>query len=249
MSLVVYAGFGSPRASWPAAGPTCSALRGYRWTGALWRPTRGCRWVAAARTWPSATPWTASSSRWTGCCCRARNCLGPRQRSGPTPAAPSRGTPRRTRQALPMTYHACCSPPTGCVAPTSAVQRDAAPVARRPHSAWANSTSVPVSEFGYVMSSSRGPITTDAFRLIRDWCTQSEMLQVPTLPLVVVEDRLAVSGETALRRLEKELQRVGARIDPGLPDPGRYPAVSDRPASSWVSQNGGRWRHSWRASA
>jgi hypothetical protein len=71
----------------------------------------------------------------------------------------------------------------------------------------------------------------------------------PDTAASVVEDRLAVSGETALRRLEKELQRVGARIDPGLPDPGRYPAVSDRPASSWVSQNGGRWRHSWRASA
>jgi predicted DsbA family dithiol-disulfide isomerase len=112
-----------------------------------------------------------------------------------------------------------------------------------------HSTSVPVSEFGYVVSSSRGPVTTDAFRLIRDWSAQWEMLQVPTLPLLVVEERLVISGERALRRLEEEIQRVGARIDPGLPDPGRYPAVSDPPASSWVSQNGGRWRHSWMASA
>jgi predicted DsbA family dithiol-disulfide isomerase len=112
-----------------------------------------------------------------------------------------------------------------------------------------HSTSVPVSEFGYVVSSSRGPITTDAFRLTRDWSSQWETLQVPTLPLLVVDGRLAVSGETALRRLEKEIRRVGARIDPGLPDPGRYPAVDDRPASSWVSENGGRWRHSWMAGA
>jgi hypothetical protein len=112
-----------------------------------------------------------------------------------------------------------------------------------------HSTSVPVSEFGYVVSSSRGPITTDAFRLIRHWSSQWETLHVPTLPLLVVDGRLAVSGETALRRLEKEIRRVGARIDPGLPDPGRYPAVDDRPASSWVSENGGRWRHSWMAGA
>lgn len=112
-----------------------------------------------------------------------------------------------------------------------------------------NSTSVPLSEFGYAVTSSRGPITTDAYRRIRDWSKERDTLGARPLPLLVVDEWQPVSGETALRRLEKEILRSGAPVDPVLPDPGRYPALADPPGLSWTSEVGGRWRHAWKVSA
>ena len=111
------------------------------------------------------------------------------------------------------------------------------------------SSSVPLSEFGYAVSPSRGPITTAAWRLIRDWSRQGAALGAWPLPLLVVDGRQPVSGETALRRLEKEILRAGAAASPVLPDPRRFPAVDDPPSLPWVSEVGGRWRHAWQASA
>lgn len=112
-----------------------------------------------------------------------------------------------------------------------------------------HSTSVPLSEFGYAVSSSRGPITTGAHRRIRDWSKERETLDAWPLPLLVVDEWQPVSGETALRRLEQEILRAGASIDPVLPDPGRYPGLADPPALRWISEIGGRWRHAWEVSA
>ena len=112
-----------------------------------------------------------------------------------------------------------------------------------------SSTSVPVSEFGYAVSPSRGPITTGAWQRIRDWSAERGALGTRPLPLLVVDGWQPVSGETALRRLEKEIMRVEAAVDPVLPDPGRYPAVGDPPSLPWISEIGGRWRHAWKVGA
>lgn len=117
-----------------------------------------------------------------------------------------------------------------------------------------HSTSVPLREFGMAVTSTRGPITGGAARRIRDWATQWELLNEPAaavplpLPILVVDGALPVTGETALRRLEKAILHAGAEVDPALPDPGRYPPVSDPPALTWVSAIGGSWRYSYLAS-
>ena len=88
-----------------------------------------------------------------------------------------------------------------------------------------------------------------AFRRIRDWSAQWRALRAAPLPLLVVDESLPVAGETALRMLEKEMDRAGAVFPTALPDPGRYPVVPDPPALPWVSANGGPWRHAWMAGA
>ena len=112
-----------------------------------------------------------------------------------------------------------------------------------------DSTSVPLREYGLAVSPSRGPITMGAHRRIRAWAEESRGVDRAVLPILVADGSLPVSGETALRRLEKELQRAGAGVDLVVPDPGRYPRVDDRPALPWVSANGGPWRHAYMVGA
>ncbi len=109
------------------------------------------------------------------------------------------------------------------------------------------SDSVPLREFGLAVSPSRGPITMGAHRRIRAWREAWQQLATGQLPVLVVDGALPVSGETALRRLEKELARADAELQPLLADPGRYPAVPEPPSLEWVSANGGPWRHAWMA--
>jgi hypothetical protein len=112
-----------------------------------------------------------------------------------------------------------------------------------------SSTSLPLGESGYAVSPSRGPITTASWRRIRDWSKQRDALAARPLPLLVVDGWQPVSGKTALRRLEKEILRTAAAVDPVLPDPVRFPAVDDPPNFPWLSEFGGRWRHAWKTSA
>ena len=112
-----------------------------------------------------------------------------------------------------------------------------------------DSTSVPLREYGLAVSPSRGPITMGAHRRIRAWAEESRGVDRAVLPILVADGSLPVSGETALRRLEKELQRAGAGVDLVVPDPGRYPRVDDRPDLPWVSANGGPWRHAYMVGA
>jgi hypothetical protein len=111
------------------------------------------------------------------------------------------------------------------------------------------SSAVPLSDFGYAVSAGRGPVTTGAYRRIRDWSREWESLGARPLPLLVVDGWQPVSGETALRRLEKEILRVDAATAPALPEPDRYPFSGDRPDPRWVSEVGGRWRHAWKLHA
>lgn len=111
------------------------------------------------------------------------------------------------------------------------------------------SASYALRESGYAIAVSRTPVTLEAARRVREWRADWHDLGAPTLPALIVDGGLPVVGETALRELEKELLRLGAPVDPALPDPGRYPSVSLRPDPYWVSQIGGRWANVWKNSA
>lgn len=106
------------------------------------------------------------------------------------------------------------------------------------------STSEPLRQSGYAVAVSGGPITTAAWRRIWAWREEWTRLGTSALPALVEDGGQPVTGEEVLRRLEKEILRHEAALDPDLPDPGRYPAML-RPDKAWVSQVGGRWAHTW----
>lgn len=108
-----------------------------------------------------------------------------------------------------------------------------------------HSTAHPLCESGYAVSVSRGPITTSAWRRIRTWRDEWTRLGTGAVPTLVEDGEAPVTGEAALRRLEKEIIRVGAEVSLDLPDPARYPAVRVRPSKEWVSRVGGLWAHAW----
>lgn len=110
------------------------------------------------------------------------------------------------------------------------------------------SPSSPLRDFGYAVAVNRAPITAGARRRIRAWRDEWAALGTGAVPTLVEDGMSPVTGETALRRLEKEILRSGAVVDPALPDPARYPTLSVRPAKAWVSQVGGRWANTWMTS-
>jgi hypothetical protein len=102
----------------------------------------------------------------------------------------------------------------------------------------------PLRESGYAVSVDRGPITTDAYRRIRAWRSEWRELGSPELPTVLC-DGATLTGLDAVRRLGKEIAHSAATTEPILGDPRRYPPVSGHPQAAWVSQIGGRWRHTF----
>ncbi len=110
----------------------------------------------------------------------------------------------------------------------------------------AGSTAAPLHDIGYAVSVDRGPITAGAYQRVRTWRAEWRELDCPDLPVLLVGGA-TLCGVDALRRLGKEIRYAGAELEPVLPDPRRYPPVSGRPAPTWVSQIGGRWRTLYRA--
>lgn len=110
------------------------------------------------------------------------------------------------------------------------------------------SGSVPLSEHGLAVTASGGPITTGAWRRVRDWRAAWNRLGSGVVPTLVEDGDAPITGAAALRRLAEEITRVGADLNPDLPDPARFPSIPDRPPKTWVSQVGGRWSHAWKGS-
>ncbi|MGH7489200.1 MAG: DsbA family oxidoreductase [bacterium] len=110
-----------------------------------------------------------------------------------------------------------------------------------------HSESWPLRESGYAIAMSGGPVTTGAWRCINAWREEWAGLGTREVPALVAGAGSAVTGETALRWLEKELIRHHAMTDPQLPEPSRYPPVVVRPHQTWVSQVGGTWANAWKA--
>ncbi|MEO8556766.1 MAG: DsbA family protein [Actinomycetota bacterium] len=115
-------------------------------------------------------------------------------------------------------------------------------------------TSDPIRRFGYAVSVSRGPITSQAWRLIRSWRQDWQALGTPDLPTLWDGTR-AQSGEHALRKLAAEVDQApkprgapdssgsGARVESGW-----RPPTTVRPPATWVSQIGDPWQRAFRMS-
>ncbi|MFC6703756.1 DsbA family protein [Flexivirga alba] len=106
----------------------------------------------------------------------------------------------------------------------------------------------PLRQFGYAVGPHREPITTGAHRRIQAWRGQWQQLGGAELPVVLV-DGATLTGLDAVRRLGKEIARLGVDVAPVLADPLRYPALDGNPPLSWVSQIGGEWLHRYRIGA
>jgi 2-hydroxychromene-2-carboxylate isomerase len=117
-----------------------------------------------------------------------------------------------------------------------------------------NATSDPIREFGYAVAMTRGPITTQAWRLIRDWRQDWQAIGAPELPSLWDGTRIK-SGERALRQLAVELSQAPA---PGgaLEGASSRAKVGSRwrppttvcPPATWVSQVGDPWMRALRMS-
>ena len=115
-------------------------------------------------------------------------------------------------------------------------------------------TSDPIRESGYAVALSRGPITGQAWRLIRSWRQDWQALGAPELP-TLWDGIQAESGERALRQLAAEVDQVptprgvpdssvpGARVESGW-----RPPTTVCPPATWVSQIGDPWKRAYRMS-
>lgn len=68
-----------------------------------------------------------------------------------------------------------------------------------------DSSSQPLHEWGYAVTSARGPITMAAWHLIDDWRQQWQSLGAPLEPVLVDGDRAVTTGGDALAQLESQL--------------------------------------------
>lgn len=69
-----------------------------------------------------------------------------------------------------------------------------------------HSASPPLREWGYAVSAARGPVTTSAFRLIRDWRRAWSSSGAPQEPLLVGPDGVSVVGRAVLTELGRLLE-------------------------------------------
>jgi hypothetical protein len=115
-------------------------------------------------------------------------------------------------------------------------------------------TSEPIREWGFAVTVTGGPITTRAWRLIRDWNQEWQVLGRPELPSLWDGTRVQ-SGEQALMQLADEVNQApmpeaapdGADVRAKVESEWRPPTTVHPPAT-WVSQVGDPWRRMLRMS-
>ena len=114
--------------------------------------------------------------------------------------------------------------------------------------------SEPIREWGFAVAVTRGPITSRAWRLIRDWNQEWQALGRPELPSLWDATRIQ-SGERALGQLADEVSQApmpGDAPDGGGPRvnvvSGWRPPTTVHPPASWVSQVGDPWARALRMS-
>jgi predicted DsbA family dithiol-disulfide isomerase len=115
-------------------------------------------------------------------------------------------------------------------------------------------TSDPIRESGYAVAVTGGPITSQAWRLIRGWQQDWQALGAPELPSLWDGTRVK-SGERAVRQLAVEVSQASApegTLD-GAGTRARVgsswrPPTTVCPPASWVSQVGDPWRRAFRMS-
>jgi 2-hydroxychromene-2-carboxylate isomerase len=112
-------------------------------------------------------------------------------------------------------------------------------------------TSDPIRESGYAVAVTGGPITSQAWRLIRGWKQDWQALGATELPSLWDGTRVK-SGERAVRQLAVEVSQASAR-EGTLDGAGTRamvgsswrPPTTVRPPASWVSQAGDPWRRAF----
>lgn len=92
-----------------------------------------------------------------------------------------------------------------------------------------HSTSFPLHDFGYAVSPSRGPITTAAWRRIRDWRREWAALNLTATPGLIADNGDLLCGAAALGHLGEQVIRLGAPVNPVLPDPMSYTTLPTHP--------------------
>ncbi|MGH3472277.1 MAG: DsbA family protein [Nocardioidaceae bacterium] len=103
-----------------------------------------------------------------------------------------------------------------------------------------HSRSDPVSEWGYSVSVSGGPVTSDAWRLARGWRAEWHGTNQKVVPILVVPDRQVVYGKDVVQWLGEQV--VSRGLDPDAEPPVvPSPRTADFVSASWATQNGGRW--------
>jgi 2-hydroxychromene-2-carboxylate isomerase len=114
--------------------------------------------------------------------------------------------------------------------------------------------SEPIREWGFAVAVTRGPITSRAWRLIRDWNQEWQALGRPELPSLWDATRIQ-SGERALGQLADEVSQApmpGDAPDGGGPRvnvvSGWRPPTTVHPPATWVSQVGDPWARTLRMS-
>lgn len=115
-------------------------------------------------------------------------------------------------------------------------------------------TSDPIRRFGYAVSVSRGPITSQAWRRIRSWRQEWQALGAPELPSLWDGARVK-SGERALKQLAAEVAQaltssslLGGASTYAKIGSGWRPPTTVCPPVTWVSQVGDPWLRAFRMS-
>jgi 2-hydroxychromene-2-carboxylate isomerase len=115
-------------------------------------------------------------------------------------------------------------------------------------------TSDPIRRFGYGVAVTGGPITSQAWRLIRSWRQEWQALGAPELPSLWDGTRVK-SGERAVQQLGVEVSQAPApegALDPAatraMVGSGWRPPTTVCPPATWVSQVGDPWLRAFRMS-
>lgn len=105
-----------------------------------------------------------------------------------------------------------------------------------------SSRNEPLHDWGYAVDITGGPLTTQAWRLIRTWVAEWHSTDKEIVPVLIVDGGAPYFGVDAVEWLGTELGRRALAVDqvPTRPDP---PAKAHRDVASysWVSQHGNRW--------
>jgi hypothetical protein len=100
-------------------------------------------------------------------------------------------------------------------------------------------------DWGYAVDVTGGPVTTTAWRLVKQWAGEWQGAAHRVVPLLRLDDGTEVPGVAAVRWLGDELVRRGVDVERPIKPPARR--RTDPPSLSWVSQHGNRWMRQFQA--
>lgn len=98
-----------------------------------------------------------------------------------------------------------------------------------------------LSDWGYAVDVTGGPVTSTAWRLIEQWREQWRGTGKEVVPILVVDGAAPVFGVEAVTWLGDELTRRGVDVGHMPPGESEGDPRTDLASLSWVSQHGNRW--------